>query len=70
MITYQKGNILHNQDQAGAIINTVDTVGVMGKGLALQFKKLSQKTLKYTKKPVMINLCHLSSCRLICCLIF
>ncbi len=35
MITYQTGNILH--DQAGAIINTVNTVGVMGKGLALQF---------------------------------
>ncbi|MCE2572664.1 type II toxin-antitoxin system antitoxin DNA ADP-ribosyl glycohydrolase DarG [Motilimonas eburnea] len=37
MITYQTGNILH--DQADAIINTVNTVGVMGKGLALQFKK-------------------------------
>lgn len=37
MITYVQGNIL--QDQAEAIINTVNTVGVMGKGLALQFKK-------------------------------
>jgi O-acetyl-ADP-ribose deacetylase (regulator of RNase III)/uncharacterized protein YwgA len=37
MITYIQGNILH--DQADAIINTVNTVGVMGKGLALQFKK-------------------------------
>ena len=37
MITYVTGNILH--DQADAIINTVNTVGVMGKGLALQFKK-------------------------------
>lgn len=37
MISYVKGNILH--DQADAIINTVNTVGVMGKGLALQFKK-------------------------------
>lgn len=30
MITYQTGNILH--DQADAIINTVNTVGVMGNG--------------------------------------
>lgn len=37
MIQYVIGNILH--DQADAIVNTVNTVGVMGKGLALQFKK-------------------------------
>ncbi|GAB1038105.1 macro domain-containing protein [Shewanella algae] len=37
MISYVTGNILH--DHADAIINTVNTVGVMGKGLALQFKK-------------------------------
>ena len=37
MITQRTGNILH--DQSDAIINTVNTVGVMGKGLALQFKK-------------------------------
>lgn len=37
MIQYVTGNILH--DQADAIVNTVNTVGVMGKGLALQFKK-------------------------------
>jgi O-acetyl-ADP-ribose deacetylase (regulator of RNase III) len=37
MIEYVKGNILH--EQSDAIVNTVNTVGVMGKGLALQFKK-------------------------------
>jgi O-acetyl-ADP-ribose deacetylase (regulator of RNase III) len=46
MITYQTGNILY--DQADAIINTVNTVGVMGKGLALQFKKaLVEKGWQY-----------------------
>ncbi len=37
MINYLEGNILH--EQSDAIVNTVNTVGVMGKGLALQFKK-------------------------------
>ena len=37
MIEYVTGNILH--EQTDAIVNTVNTVGVMGKGLALQFKK-------------------------------
>jgi len=37
MINYQIGNILDSN--AEALINTVNTVGVMGKGIALQFKK-------------------------------
>lgn len=37
MITYKTGNIL--DDDADALVNTVNTVGVMGKGLALQFKR-------------------------------
>jgi O-acetyl-ADP-ribose deacetylase (regulator of RNase III) len=37
MIKYIKGNILESPAQA--IVNTVNTVGVMGKGIALQFKK-------------------------------
>jgi len=48
MIIYQKGNILH--DQSDAIINTVNTVGVMGKGLALQFKKAFPDNFKEYKK--------------------
>jgi len=37
MIEIVKGNIL--EAQAEALVNTVNCVGVMGKGLALQFKK-------------------------------
>ena len=37
MITYVKGNLL--ESPAVALVNTVNTVGVMGKGIALQFKK-------------------------------
>ncbi|MCX6270421.1 MAG: macro domain-containing protein [Bacteroidetes bacterium] len=37
MIKYLTGNIL--ESDADALINTVNTVGVMGKGIALQFKK-------------------------------
>lgn len=37
MIQYTKGNILDSDAQA--LVNTVNTVGVMGKGLALQFKE-------------------------------
>lgn len=37
MIDYTTGNIL--DDDAEALVNTVNTVGVMGKGIALQFKR-------------------------------
>lgn len=37
MITYHKGDLL--QDDADCLVNTVNTVGVMGKGVALAFKK-------------------------------
>jgi O-acetyl-ADP-ribose deacetylase (regulator of RNase III) len=37
MITSLSGNLL--QSDAYALVNTVNTVGVMGKGIALQFKK-------------------------------
>ncbi len=36
MITYLKGDLL--QDEAEVLVNTVNTVGVMGKGVALAFK--------------------------------
>ena len=36
MITFRTGNLL--QSNAFALVNTVNTVGVMGKGIALQFK--------------------------------
>lgn len=37
MITSTKGNLLESNAQA--LVNTVNTVGVMGKGIALQFKE-------------------------------
>ncbi len=37
MIIYKKGNLL--EDPSEALVNTVNTVGVMGKGIALQFKQ-------------------------------
>jgi O-acetyl-ADP-ribose deacetylase (regulator of RNase III) len=37
MIKYVKGNLLDSP--AVALVNTVNTVGVMGKGIALQFKQ-------------------------------
>ena len=37
MIHFTKGNLMTSS--AGALVNTVNTVGVMGKGIALQFKE-------------------------------
>ncbi|WP_417867452.1 macro domain-containing protein [Xanthomarina gelatinilytica] len=37
MITFTKGNLF--ESNADALVNTVNTEGVMGKGIALQFKK-------------------------------
>ncbi|MCD5341446.1 macro domain-containing protein [Arthrobacter sp. AK04] len=37
MLTYVSGNLL--DDEAEALVNTVNCVGVMGKGIALQFKR-------------------------------
>ncbi len=44
MIKYIKGNILESYAQA--LVNTVNTVGVMGKGIALQFKKAFPNNFK------------------------
>jgi len=37
MISYKQGDLL--ESEAEALVNTVNTVGVMGKGIALQFKR-------------------------------
>jgi O-acetyl-ADP-ribose deacetylase (regulator of RNase III) len=37
MITYTTGNLLNAKTDA--LVNTVNTFGVMGKGIALQFKE-------------------------------
>lgn len=44
MIQYQTGNLLESNAQA--LVNTVNTVGVMGKGIALQFKNLFPNNFK------------------------
>lgn len=45
VITRTKGNILHCN--ADAIVNAVNCVGVMGIGLALQFKKAYPANFEY-----------------------
>lgn len=47
MIIFKTGNIL--SDNAQAIVNTVNCVGVMGKGLALQYKKAFPDNFKEYK---------------------
>lgn len=46
MIDYREGNLLHAD--AEALVNTVNTVGVMGKGVALMFKEAFPTTLRPT----------------------
>lgn len=48
MITIRKGNLL--ESEAEGLVNTVNTVGVMGKGIALQFKKQYPGNYKVYKK--------------------
>jgi O-acetyl-ADP-ribose deacetylase (regulator of RNase III) len=38
MITFTTGNLLEEIGKSEAVVNTVNTVGVMGKGIALEFK--------------------------------
>jgi O-acetyl-ADP-ribose deacetylase (regulator of RNase III)/uncharacterized protein YwgA len=48
MIHYIKGNLFDSQAQA--FVNTVNTVGVMGKGIALQFKNIFPNNFKQYAK--------------------
>lgn len=48
MISYVKGNIFESPAQV--ITNTVNTVGVMGKGIALEYKKRYPKMFEEYKK--------------------
>lgn len=47
MITYAKGNLLNADVEA--VVNTVNTVGVMGKGIALMFKEAFPMNFKEYK---------------------
>lgn len=48
MIHYKKGNLLDSE--AKALVNTVNTVGIMGKGIALQFKNMFPNNFKIYAK--------------------
>ena len=48
MLRFTKGDIL--QSDAEALVNTVNTVGVMGKGIALQFKRTFPENFKAYEK--------------------
>ena len=48
MITYVKGDLF--ESPAHVLVNTVNTVGVMGKGIAKQFKKLYPEMFKQYQK--------------------
>lgn len=48
MISFKEGDIL--ESEAKALINTVNTVGVMGKGIALQFKNAFPLNFKIYQK--------------------
>lgn len=50
MIHYVKGNLL--ESEADALVNTVNTVGVMGKGIALQFREAFPETTASTVRSV------------------
>jgi len=63
MIKYSKGNILLSSDDA--IINTVNIIGVAGKGLALQFKNFfpecyEQYKIASQEGKVKIGLMHIA----------
>lgn len=53
MIKYVIGNIF--ESEAEALVNTVNTVGVMGKGIALQFKKIFNENFKIYKESCKNN---------------
>ncbi len=48
MIELQKGDMLHSDAQA--VVNTVNCVGIMGRGIALQFKKAFPENFKFYER--------------------
>ena len=59
MLVYKKGNIF--ESDAEAFVNTVNTQGVMGKGIALQFKEAFSRILKFIKMHVVSVNLHLEN---------
>ncbi len=56
MIQFTKGNLLQTNTQA--LVNTVNTVGIMGKGIALLFKEKFPENFKLYAAAVKNNLVH------------
>lgn len=54
MIEYVRGNIL--TDESSALVNTVNCVGVMGRGIALQFKNAYPENYKQYERACKDNL--------------
>ena len=48
MIEFKQGNLL--EEEAEALVNTVNCVGVMGKGIALQFKQAFPENFRQYEK--------------------
>ena len=59
MITDAHGNLL--DDPADALVNTVNTVGIMGKGIALQFKRRFPAMFKDYERAAKKGELHLGS---------
>ncbi len=57
MLKFVKGNLLESEAQA--LVNTVNTVGVMGKGIALQFKNQFPENYKTYAKACKNNEFHI-----------
>jgi O-acetyl-ADP-ribose deacetylase (regulator of RNase III) len=57
MIQFLEGNLLDSK--AEALVNTVNTVGIMGKGIALQFKNLFPQNFKIYTQTCKDNKFHI-----------
>lgn len=57
MIQYVKGNLF--ESKAEALVNTVNTVGVMGKGIALQFREAFPENYRIYKNACKNNELHI-----------
>ena len=53
MIRYTTGDIL--QADAEALVNTVNCVGIMGRGIALQFKNRFPLNFKASRRPFVLE---------------
>ncbi|MEG8265762.1 hypothetical protein MKR65_07335 [Acinetobacter baumannii] len=60
MIRYTTGNLLDAPVEA--LVNTVNTVGVMGKGIALMFKERFPKTWQLIVKRAKLDRLQLEKC--------